>query len=506
MVAPKSYEDIAASQRITSASGVEIMMPTYTKTRMQSPIVEDPVHSLHDSTVQSPTILEHKSTRETVQSSIAVGRDSSTAVVDHNSFDKPKQLPTMIDHDSMPRQKTEHHSRSPDGYESTGKILVAIMCKDEEAFIAKTLESILDVADSIVILDTGSTDRTVDVIRDVCRHKSLYIYEHVFEDFATTRNKLLQKVDEICQMHMHDLVLLMDANDILLEPSKKILKSLLLETVQTKTVDVEERLRQDVISYTGYYVHQEWQYSDKFEKYQNIRIIKPGCGWYYQGAVHENLVNDVDVDAKTVKRCDVVLYQDRRNGGDGSSLKRYTRDLAILHRELTKPGIGDQFNEYSRNLFYLGQTYQCLGRFEEAIAMYKDRIALVDDLVRETKALDGEGCRIMIGNVEEYYHAIYRIGLLYCIGKNRKCVKWLLRAFETWPRAEPLVRLCEAYMTFIPNVILAYAFAEAACQAPYPEKSLLFVAEDDYEDKRYRYRDAAKHTLDEIKSQKKNNL
>ncbi len=43
---------------------------------------------------------------------------------------------------------------------------VAIMCKNNEDTIRRTLESVAPLASEIVAVDSGSTDRTMDVLRE----------------------------------------------------------------------------------------------------------------------------------------------------------------------------------------------------------------------------------------------------------------------------------------------------------------------------------------------------
>lgn len=44
-------------------------------------------------------------------------------------------------------------------------ITVAIIVKDEERCISRCIESILQLFDEIIIVDTGSTDNTLNIIR-----------------------------------------------------------------------------------------------------------------------------------------------------------------------------------------------------------------------------------------------------------------------------------------------------------------------------------------------------
>ena len=52
-----------------------------------------------------------------------------------------------------------------DGVPPLCLLSVCLIVKDEEQLLASCLQSVADVADEIVVYDTGSTDRTVEIAR-----------------------------------------------------------------------------------------------------------------------------------------------------------------------------------------------------------------------------------------------------------------------------------------------------------------------------------------------------
>ncbi len=65
---------------------------------------------------------------------------------------------------------------------------VAIITKNEEANLARTLASV-QFADEIVVLDSGSTDRTVEIAHDF--HAK--VYDEPWQGFAATKNSAIAK-------------------------------------------------------------------------------------------------------------------------------------------------------------------------------------------------------------------------------------------------------------------------------------------------------------------------
>ena len=65
-------------------------------------------------------------------------------------------------------------------------ISLCMMVKNEEEFLPRCLESVKDVVDEIVIVDTGSTDRTVEIAESY----GARVYHHPWEnDFSKHRNQ-----------------------------------------------------------------------------------------------------------------------------------------------------------------------------------------------------------------------------------------------------------------------------------------------------------------------------
>src|SRR5262249_59148278 len=66
----------------------------------------------------------------------------------------------------------------------------AMIVRDEEAVLAGCLRSIRDVVDEIVIVDTGSTDRSIPIAQQF----GARLFDHRWrDDFAEARNEALAR-------------------------------------------------------------------------------------------------------------------------------------------------------------------------------------------------------------------------------------------------------------------------------------------------------------------------
>jgi|UPI00073E5E70 glycosyltransferase involved in cell wall biosynthesis len=91
-------------------------------------------------------------------------------------------------------------------------VSAAMIIKDSSRCIERCLDSILTAVDEIVIVDTGSTDGTVEIVEAYCqqyKHIQLYHFQWI-NDFSAARNFSLSKVTQ-------EWTFVVDSDDVLPE-------------------------------------------------------------------------------------------------------------------------------------------------------------------------------------------------------------------------------------------------------------------------------------------------
>lgn len=83
------------------------------------------------------------------------------------------------------------------------RLSVCLIAKNEEKFLARCLASIQGIADQVVLVDTGSTDRTVEIARE---HRAEVFHFQWCDDFSAARNASLERA-------RGDWVLVLDADE-----------------------------------------------------------------------------------------------------------------------------------------------------------------------------------------------------------------------------------------------------------------------------------------------------
>lgn len=323
------------------------------------------------------------------------------------------------------------------------KLALVMMVKNEEKRIEVSFDSVRPLADTFVILDTGSTDSTIQICRDYCkRHNiTLHLKEETFVNFKVSRNVMLDFCDEAIDKKNPKYLLLLDCNDELKSHRE------LAQFISTHSSPAN-----------GFYLKQNWWTGNNLDSYFNIRMVKSHCGWRYDGVVHE-YIHQKGVDQKeqkVIRLENIILFQDRTKDDD-KSFKRFNRDKELLYTEYLKD------NTEPRTLFYLGQTCGCLGNAQEAYKYYLLRIRYK-------------------GFIEEVYQSYFRLGeTAQQLGHPwEESLNWYLKAFSHSTRAEPLVRLAEYYKDAKrddgkPDILTSYMYANMACQLAYPFNQILFV-------------------------------
>lgn len=353
--------------------------------------------------------------------------------------------------------------------ECKNDIYLMIMLKNEKLRITVTMDSCKNFVKGFFVLDTGSTDGTQDIVRNYCKEHNikLYMKESPFTNFRDSRNELITFAENELKTLGYDssiankeapFFLLLDCNDEL-QGGEHMVK-----LIKQKGHDIY-----------GLNVKQMWKSSASTDTFYYPRFIKAFHKWTYKRLVHEYVSSDL-IEEKKISQTEVfelcpkvdsmILFQDRTKDGD-SSFKRFSRDKKILHGEYLK----DQKD--SRTLFYLAQSFACLGEFENAYRFYRFR-------TKET------------GFIEELYQSFVRLGNLGSELKHSKyeTIQYYFQAIYNFNRVEPMVLLTSMYYVPVDPKLektkwhVANLFSSFACSLTFPN-CVLFVNKTDYEYNRW---------------------
>jgi glycosyltransferase involved in cell wall biosynthesis len=152
--------------------------------------------------------------------------------------------------------------------DNTSKLSVTVITKNEERNIRRCLESV-KWADEIIVLDSGSTDTTIDI----CKEFTPNVYQVEWLGFGRTKQKAVE-------MASNPWILSIDADEELTLPLSDEIKQII----------------QKRGSFNGYEIKRVSQYLGKWIRYSGwnrdfpLRLFKKDHGHFNEKLVHESVV------------------------------------------------------------------------------------------------------------------------------------------------------------------------------------------------------------------------
>lgn len=220
------------------------------------------------------------------------------------------------------------------------KLTVCLVLNNEEDFIFRCLSSIKDVADEIIIVDTGSTDKTIDIARNL----SESIYNYQGNTFNTAWNYALEKASG-------SWVLMMNGNEELDVKSKKYL----LEKINTGKSE-------------AYYVkiinHNEEEKVSLANTFLCLRLFKNRKEYRYSNLIHKEILDSIllyNPSAVVNKAENVCIINYYLNDNNKEKLER---KIEIFSKNIT-----DDIPLPLKN-FYMGIEYQKHRELKKAIEIF----------------------------------------------------------------------------------------------------------------------------------------
>jgi glycosyltransferase involved in cell wall biosynthesis len=223
------------------------------------------------------------------------------------------------------------------------ELSAALIVRDEEAVLADCLQSIRDVVDEIIVVDTGSVDES----RRIARAFGARLIDRPWrDDFAAARNEALDAASG-------HFILYIDADERLLPTSRGAVEQLLADpSAVCHTV-----LLRPQRGYTRYREH---------------RIFRNDARIRFRGVIHETMLPGIeDVAARDGLRIVPSPLAIEHVGYEGDQRGKHRRNLPLLKARLA---------EDPRHVFswhHLGRALLALGDPERAVRAWRAGIEVV---------------------------------------------------------------------------------------------------------------------------------
>jgi len=211
------------------------------------------------------------------------------------------------------------------------KICVYAICKNEEKFVDRWVDSMSE-ADSIYVLDTGSTDNTVDKLRE----RGVCVTTDIIDPwrFDVARNKSLDLIPKDC-----DICVCTDLDEVFESGWREQLEEIWQSDTNRLSYNYNWSLDENNNPIVNFYI-------EKIHSRNNYKWTHP---------VHEVLtyVGDDDEHRIVTDEITVYHYPDRE--------KSRSSYLPLLELSVEEDPSDD------RNMHYLGREYMYYGKWNESI-------------------------------------------------------------------------------------------------------------------------------------------
>ncbi|WP_134683499.1 glycosyltransferase family 2 protein [Brevibacillus migulae] len=220
------------------------------------------------------------------------------------------------------------------------KISACVITKNEERNLPRCLDSVKDIVSEIIVVDTGSTDKTVDIA--LSYHATVLFFEWV-NDFAQARNYALEHATG-------DWIIFLDADEYFSPDTVPLIKQQILEAEENNAEGIAALM-----------LNFEQVSKQVINTMLHVRIFKKAPYIKYVGAIHERIEN---VNEKMRVHYAHEVIQIIHTGYSIDTVvnkQKSDRNLEILYKELeNKP-------ESSDLCFYIAESLMVKGEYEKAL-------------------------------------------------------------------------------------------------------------------------------------------
>ncbi len=223
------------------------------------------------------------------------------------------------------------------------RLSLCMIVKNEEKFLPGCLESVKNIVDEIIIVDTGSTDKTVEI---ACAYGAKVFFFEWKNDFSLARNESIKHATG-------EWILILDADERLNpgqgEKIKKYL-SMDFDGLYVKVISIGKDGKETVNEYPRI-----------FRKKESIK---------FEGKIHEQITPSIIKSGGKLAKTDITITHLGYAQSDEVMSKKYERNLSLLLEQI-KENPNDAYAYY-----HIGVIKILIGKKEEGIEYLKKSIQI----------------------------------------------------------------------------------------------------------------------------------
>ena len=229
------------------------------------------------------------------------------------------------------------------------RLSVCMIVKNEERFLGQCLASVKDIADELIVIDTGSTDRTIEIARE---HGAQVGHFEWCNDFAAARNASIAPATG-------DWILFLDADE---------------ELSARENIDIPRLLSQtEVILFRLPLIN---THQGEMSQSYVPRLFRNPPGLRFVGCVHEGVLSFIEKISNPWGLCiDFCNLKILHHGYEPTLMQE--RNKIQRNHDLLRKAIQDNPNEFYFHM-QLGLELGRMGKKEESFKEYAEALRLAE--------------------------------------------------------------------------------------------------------------------------------
>lgn len=265
------------------------------------------------------------------------------------------------------------------------RISLCMIAKDEEQFLQSCLDSVHNLVDEIILVDTGSTDGTIEIAESFGAKIFHYKWD---DDFSKPRNVSLEKATG-------DWILVMDPDERLAVRDHVLIRQLL--SAENKAFSLPTRnyvfAKKPFMSYSDSNdiyadMNEEMPFywvSDKVRLFPNNKNIK------FKGPVHEMVESSLKQEGIVIDKSPVPIHHYSQLDKRRSRYKRFFYMNITRKKVLNDPKNAKAYLELGKEYFNLRLYHRAIQTFRNGINLTEDKNLLSELYDKKSKAYVKQG-------------------------------------------------------------------------------------------------------------------
>ncbi|NMM61283.1 glycosyltransferase [Clostridium sp. P21] len=257
-------------------------------------------------------------------------------------------------------------------------ITLCMIVKNEELNLKKSLKAVSCFVDEMIIVDTGSSDKTKDVAKEFT--DKVYDFKWC-DDFAKARNFAVSKAS-------NDWILVLDADEVIVDFDTDSILKFIEDKNNSKVVG-----RIKIINFLDFSSKNRTQ-TERLSRLFNKKYF------HYEGMIHEQ-VTALDGESYSAVQVDITVNHFGYTKEVLSETSKLQRNIALLKKAV------ENNPKDSYYLYQLGKSYYLNKQYNIALINFKKALKFIDNFNYEYAEDLIETYGYCLINTNQYLEALY---------------------------------------------------------------------------------------------------